>query len=210
MFTTNEKRPSRSWKKSILLIGCLLLVLLGAIYWQRTTEEAPAPAVMKATKLALEKPTSRPNAMLTADSKANSAQSLPVELSVNKPSVVKQVTRLSKVGNEAEHKHVPDLSKATALTEREPDAPIAQPVAAAPVATEARPKTAEYASISQPVELKPVVQPIPVAAAVTSPVSTSVPLPITASATPLPKRKAKNDEDVEIDPEWSFVTSPPS
>lgn len=200
MITTNEKRPPRSWKRSTLLISCLLLLLLGGVYWQQTTAEPPVPVVVDVAAPVLEKPASAPSIASTADVKADSAQNLPAELPFNRTSVVKRMTKPSKVRYETERTHVPVLSETMASEQREPVVPVAQPVVA-PVTMEARPKTAEYAAISQPVELKPVVQPIPVAAAVTSPVSTSVPMPITASATSLPKRKAKNDEDVEIDPE---------
>ncbi|MBO0937405.1 hypothetical protein J2I47_12690 [Fibrella sp. HMF5335] len=203
MITTNEKRPLRSLKRSTLLIGCLLLLLLGGVYWQRKIATEPAPVLAKASKVekpALENRKAALNNPLTVKVNADSAQSLPTDLSVNKIPVIKRMTKLSKVRYEAARTYVPVLSETSTSVEREP-APVAQPAAVAPVVSETRPRVTESAPISQPAELKPVVQPIPVAAAVTSPVSTSVPMPITASAAPLPKRKAKNDEDVEIDPE---------
>jgi hypothetical protein len=201
MFTDNEKRPLRLLSRRITLIGGLLFFLLGGLYWQLSATKPFTPVVARELQPIVETAERTPDATITATTEADSAQSLPIDLVVNKPVVFKRMvaTTLTKVRPKVDDMDIAVSLDVAVPAEREVVMPVAQPVVA-PVAVEVRPKVAEAIPVAQPVELKPVVQPIPVAA-VTAPLSTSVPMPLTASAVPVPKRKSKNDEDVEIDPQ---------
>ena len=153
--------------------------------------------VVRKSQPTVEATVNTPEATPTVATEVDSAQSLPIDLPVNKPAVLKQAATSTKVRRKVDDIGVSVSSEMTIPVEREVVTPVVQPVAV-PVMAEVRPKVADPTPVAQPVESQPVVQPTPVAA-VTAPLSTSVPMPITASAAPVPKRKSKNDEDVEID-----------
>ncbi|MBO0930788.1 hypothetical protein [Fibrella aquatilis] len=209
MLTEPEKLQPRRWSKRILLIGLLVLLVLGGLYWQQRIEVPAKPLVINEVAPVIEQPVSSPSEVVVAAPKADSAQSLPVDVPVSKPTLIKRPTKLAKERDEvyvvaaAEpvvSKTPPTAAKALPPVERPAVVPAVQ-VEAAPLTADTRSKAPDIAPAMVQTELKPVVQPIPVpVAAVSTPVSTSVPIPLTASAAPVPKRKAKNDEDVEIDP----------
>lgn len=183
----------------MLLISCLLLLLLGGVYWQLRSPEVAKPVAVSEVKAVTKPPIVQPDVAPTLIVKEGSAQSLPIAVVVNKLAFTKRTAKVIKARYDVDPVDAPVAVEASLPVVREVVTPSATPVAPS-VTADVRAKVADPAPIV-PTELKPIVQPLPVAAAVTAPLSTSVPMPITASAASMPKRKTKNNEDVEIDPQ---------
>ena len=194
-------QPARHRTRRTITISCLLLLLLGGLYWTLSTRTPTATLPPVTPPPAL-------SGLPLAEPAVDSAQHLPdassavVHVGV-KPSA-RSVTRQPlarkrvvvagvSVAKPTDEALVPavrptvpaPLVEVPAKAAEDAFVTVAKPVVAAPVETKpasrsARPRPVAVTSI--PTEFKPIVRPVP----------------MTANATPA-TRKTKNDEDVEVD-----------
>ncbi|MEZ0609473.1 hypothetical protein ACAW74_13200 [Fibrella sp. WM1] len=220
MSATNDDQPSSFQAKRGLLIGGLLLFLAGGLYWFYTTSVSTlhTPASGSITKSA-EKAA---EATQATTPEVKTAQELP---EVAKNSVETEAEEAATV---VRYKAAPRERTAKRSVNTNPDdlelagksasvvaapvvipAPVEKPVvvAAPPVAPTMKPEVTPAtkpaaiaaAPANKPAPSVPTAKPKAGVPGELKPVAQPAPPPVTVSAAPILKRKAKNDEDVDVD-----------